>query len=127
MNFLQKSCERLSLPTTYAFLVESTILFDLLDAVHCTPLRLVALHCKIGEMFLTKNGFKKILDIGRRMVRSHNHQRPRKMAVWSICEYKQKISESRDSTSEIFRLFCKIFSQCFFFFGKLYKYDCHKH
>ena len=67
-------------------LVESTILFAVLDAVHCTPFHLVAVHCKLGEMFLTKNGFEKILDIGRRMVRSHNHQRPRKMAVWSTSE-----------------------------------------
>ena len=33
------------------------------DAAHCTPFHLVAAHCNIGEMFLLKNGFKKILDI----------------------------------------------------------------
>ena len=45
--FVKKSCERLSPPTTNAFLVESTILFALL-------LQLVALHCKLGEIFLLK-------------------------------------------------------------------------
>ena len=38
-------------------LVESTILFALLlqlVALHCTPLHLIAHHCKLGEMFLLK-------------------------------------------------------------------------
>ena len=35
-------------------LVESTILFAVPDAVHCTPLHLVAVHCKLGEIFLLK-------------------------------------------------------------------------
>ena len=42
---LEKSCERLSPPTTNAFLVESIIFFALLlrlVALHCTPLHLIA-------------------------------------------------------------------------------------
>ena len=52
--FCKKSYERLSPPTTNAFLVESTIFFALSDAAHCTPLHLVAHHCKLGEIFLLK-------------------------------------------------------------------------
>ena len=47
--FCKKSCERLSPPTTNALLVESTILFAMSDAAHCSPLRFVALHCKMGK------------------------------------------------------------------------------
>ena len=32
-------------------------------AARCTPLHLIALHCKLGEIFLLENGFEKILDI----------------------------------------------------------------
>ena len=55
--FIKKICERLSPPTTNAFLVESTILFALLlqlVALHCTPLHTIAHHCKLGKIFLLK-------------------------------------------------------------------------
>ena len=32
------------------------------NAAHCTPFHLVAAHCKMGKIFLLKNGFEKILD-----------------------------------------------------------------
>ena len=32
-------------------------------AARCTPLHLIAHHCKLGEIFLLENGFEKILDI----------------------------------------------------------------
>ena len=91
--FLQKkSCERLPLPTTNVFLVESTILFALLlrlVATHCASLQLIA---KWAKSFYWKTVLRRYWTPRSRMVRSHKHQRLRKMTFWGIIPLKRKKS-----------------------------------
>ena len=91
--FVKKRCEWLLLPINDAFWIKSRILFTScqmrLIALHFTSLQLIA---KWAKSFYWKTVLRRYWTPRSRMVRSHKHQRPRKMAFWGINSLKHKKS-----------------------------------